>query len=211
MTPAAAKPRTRWACCTERRLSGAGRRGLRGPRRSAPVTFGGDAGLMSRGHLEHLHARDTALAYVSRAPFSKIEATAGAGLGRSLGTRRLEVTSTTTSTSRSIRRSRRPSTTPLAGRVPRPRRRGRARRRVPRDARASCASATASTTPTRSTHAAWRRSAARITCSMRRPSGARKSGRSPRGASRRRAARCPTSRVSRGAPVRAPVPPRFAR
>jgi predicted dithiol-disulfide oxidoreductase (DUF899 family) len=28
---------------------------------------------MSRGHLEHLHARDTTLAYVSRAPLSKIE------------------------------------------------------------------------------------------------------------------------------------------
>jgi predicted dithiol-disulfide oxidoreductase (DUF899 family) len=29
---------------------------------------------MSKGHLEHLHARDTTLAYVSRAPLAKIEA-----------------------------------------------------------------------------------------------------------------------------------------
>jgi len=27
---------------------------------------------MSDGHLEHLHARDTTLAYVSRAPYDKI-------------------------------------------------------------------------------------------------------------------------------------------
>ena len=211
MTPAAARPRTRWACCTERRLSGAGRRGLAGPRRSAPVTFGGGAGLMSRGHLEHLHARDTALAYVSRAPFSKIEAyrrrrgwdfpwysSFGSDFNYDF-----HVTLDPSVAPAQYNSARRTSSAPAASRSSSP--------ASSRDARASCASATASTTPTRSTHAAWRRSAARITCSMRRPSGARKSGRSPRGASRRRAARCPTSRVSRGALVRAPVPPRFAR
>ena len=63
---------------------------------------------ISAGLLEHLHARDTTLAVVSRAPLAEDRALQGApGLDASRGTRRSGATSTTTSTSRSTRRSRR--------------------------------------------------------------------------------------------------------
>ena len=98
----------------------------------------------------HLHARDTTLAYVSRAPLAKIEDYKGSGAGRSRGTRRSAATSTTTSTSRSTSRWRRSSTTT----GPRTERRadvglGEGDRSSCRARATSCATATASSTPTR--------------------------------------------------------------
>ena len=66
---------------------------------------------MAPGLFEHLHARDTTLVQVSRAPIEKIRRTRRARAGPSPGTRPTGPTSTTTSTSRWTRPSSRPSTT----------------------------------------------------------------------------------------------------
>ena len=65
----------------------------------------------SDGLQEHLHSRDTSLAYVSRAPLAKIEAYKARRAGRSPGTPPTAATSTTTSTSRSTSPWPRSSTT----------------------------------------------------------------------------------------------------
>ena len=109
---------------------------------------------MSRGHLEHLHMRDATFAYVSRAPFSRIEEYPGRSSFLRVGDRVYHTYSVYARGLETI--------------------------------------------------------GARITCSMRRRLGARRSGKSPRGAPRRRGARCPTA-ASRGALLRLPVPRRFAR
>ena len=73
--------------------------------RRLPELHGGRRRGLATGLLEHLHTRDTTLAYVSRAPLAKIERyKARNAAGRSRGTRPTAATSTTTSTSRSTSR-----------------------------------------------------------------------------------------------------------
>ena len=141
---------------------------------------------ISPGHLDHLHKRDTTFAYVSRAPFAKIEdyrrrrgwqvpwySSYGSDFNYDFHVTLDETVAPAEYNYRSQEEFRR-----LGARV-------RAGRASFRDAAASCVTATASTTPTRSTPAAWRRSAARTTCSTRPRSVVRRIGRSPRGARRR--------------------------
>jgi len=71
---------------------------------------------MASGKLEHLRARDTTLAYVSRAPIAKIEAYKETRAGPFPGTPPTAATSTTTSAPRSTSRLRRSSTTTAPGR-----------------------------------------------------------------------------------------------
>ena len=151
---------------------------------------------MSRGHLEHLHMRDTTFAYVSRAPFSKIEeyrtrrgwevpwySSYGSDFNYDFHVTLDESVAPAEYNYRSQDEFRGPApSSSSAENFP--------------GARASCATATTFTTRTRSTRAGSRRSAVRTTCSTRPRSVARRSGRSPRGAPPRRAARCPTSRAS---------------
>ena len=126
---------------------------------------------ISDGLLAHLHARDTTLVVVSRAPLAKIERVQGAqGLDLPVVLVVTAATSTTTSTSRSTSPSRRSSTT--TGRKAEHEqagtawlRRGRAAARAARLRAASCATATTSSTPTPCTPAAPRCSAARTTSS----------------------------------------------
>ena len=154
---------------------------------------------VSAGLMDHLHTRDTTLAYVSRAPSTRSSATRPSGVGRFPGSLRSGATSTTTSTSRSTNRSLRSSTT-SARRQNTPNgawlSRAASRSRCP-DAATSCATATPSSIRTRSTRGVSSRSVVRTTCSTRPCSDARRHGRNRRTAPRMHEVPCPTSRPER--------------
>ena len=150
---------------------------------------------MSPGHLEHLHARDTTLAYVSRAPYEKL-ARYQAKRGWTFPWYSSHGSSFNYDFAVTLDASVTPPTynykdaDELRGWGP-------SRRASSPAAARSCAPPTESSTPTRCSPAGPRRSAVRTTCSTRPRSGDRRSGRSRRAGSPRRVPRCPISRPER--------------